>query len=61
MKITFPCALFLIFMTLKLCNIVDWSWIWVTAPLWIAPAFVLAFTAMAFALAIVVAIFGDKK
>jgi hypothetical protein len=26
--------LFLIFMTLKLTNNIDWSWWWVTAPLW---------------------------
>jgi hypothetical protein len=27
--------LFLIFMTLKLTNFIDWSWWWVTSPLWI--------------------------
>ncbi len=27
--------LFLIFMILKLCNVIAWSWWWVTAPLWI--------------------------
>lgn len=27
--------LFLIFMVLKLTNVIDWSWWWVTAPLWI--------------------------
>jgi hypothetical protein len=26
--------LFLIFLVLKLCNVIDWSWWWVTAPLW---------------------------
>lgn len=26
--------LFLIFMTLKLTNHIDWSWWWITAPLW---------------------------
>ena len=26
--------LFLIFMTLKLTGHIDWSWWWVTAPLW---------------------------
>lgn len=25
---------FLIFMTLKLCEVITWSWWWVTAPLW---------------------------
>lgn len=27
--------LFLVFMILKLCDKIDWSWAWVTAPLWI--------------------------
>jgi hypothetical protein len=26
---------FLVFLVLKLCNVIDWSWWWVTAPLWI--------------------------
>jgi hypothetical protein len=26
--------LFLIFLVLKLTNYIDWSWWWVTAPLW---------------------------
>lgn len=28
--------LFLIFMVLKLCGFIDWSWWWVTSPLWIS-------------------------
>lgn len=28
-------VLFLIFMILKLTNTIDWSWWWVTSPLWI--------------------------
>jgi hypothetical protein len=28
-------VLFLIFMTLKLTKTIDWSWWWVTSPLWI--------------------------
>ena len=27
-------SLFLIFMILKLCKVITWSWWWVTAPLW---------------------------
>ena len=30
--------LFLIFLTLKLCQIIDWSWWWVCAPIWIPVA-----------------------
>ena len=27
--------LFIVFLILKLCNVIQWSWWWVTAPLWI--------------------------
>ena len=27
--------LFIVFLVLKLCDKIDWSWFWVTAPLWI--------------------------
>ena len=40
-----PVILFLIFMTLKLCGAIDWSWWWVTAPLWIPGALALVFVA----------------
>lgn len=29
-------VLFLIFLVLKLTDTIDWSWWWVTSPLWIA-------------------------
>lgn len=28
-------VLFIVFLILKLTNVIDWSWWWVTAPLWI--------------------------
>ena len=31
-------ALTLIFITLKLCGIIDWSWVWVLSPIWISIA-----------------------
>ena len=41
--ITFPMLLFLVFLVLKLTNVITWSWWWVTAPLWVGPATILAF------------------
>lgn len=44
-------AVFLVFLTLKLLGAIDWSWWWVTAPLWV-PASVflgIAFVCLAFA------------
>ena len=35
-------AMFLLFLGLKLGGVIDWSWWWVTAPLWIPLAFVAA-------------------
>lgn len=29
-------VLFLIFLTLKLCGVINWPWIWVLSPLWIS-------------------------
>ena len=42
--------MFLIFMTLKLTHVIDWSWWWVTAPLW--GGFALIFTIFIIALPI---------
>lgn len=32
---SFCSILTLIFITLKLCGVIEWSWIWVLSPLWI--------------------------
>ena len=31
--------LLIIFIVLKLCGLISWSWVWVLAPLWISFAF----------------------
>lgn len=31
----FGSILFIVFLVLKLTNVIDWSWWWVTSPLWI--------------------------
>lgn len=33
--LTFGSVLFFIFLILKLCGVIEWSWWWVTAPLWV--------------------------
>ena len=32
--VTLVGLIFLAFLVLKLCNVIDWSWWWITAPLW---------------------------
>lgn len=34
-RIGFGGLLAIIFITLKLCGVISWSWLWVLAPLWI--------------------------
>lgn len=34
-------TLLLIFIVLKLTNLIDWSWVWVLAPLWIPACLVI--------------------
>ncbi len=36
-------VLFLIFLILKLTKTIDWSWWWVTSPLWLPIAFAIGF------------------
>ena len=44
--------LFFVFLILKLTGTIDWSWWWVTAPLWFIPAFVFALIIIVFLLTI---------
>lgn len=34
-KVGLPDLLFITFLVLKLTHVIDWSWWWVTAPVWI--------------------------
>jgi hypothetical protein len=45
-------VLFLIFMVLKLVGTIDWSWWWVTSPLWIPIVLVLLVSIIAIAVVI---------
>lgn len=38
-NIGFGGILFFVFLILKLCRIITWSWWWITAPLWGPPVF----------------------
>jgi ABC-type antimicrobial peptide transport system permease subunit len=57
-----PMTLFLIFLILKLTETIDWSWWWVTSPLWIPAALLISFMIIAFIIVIVaVSLGGDIK
>ena len=40
-SVGFTGLLTIAFITLKLCKVIDWSWVWVLSPLWIHVALAL--------------------
>lgn len=49
-----PCfVIFIVFMILKLVGVINWSWWWVLAPLWIPIGIVIAVLVVIFAIALV--------
>jgi membrane protein YdbS with pleckstrin-like domain len=52
--------LFIVFLVLKLTNNIDWSWWWVTSPLWIPIALVLSIVFIIFILVVIALLFGVK-
>ncbi len=54
--ITLSGLVFIVFLVLKLCNVIDWSWWWVTAPLWIPFALFVAVCIIVFVVAFIVGI-----
>ena len=49
-------GLFLVFITLKLTHFIDWSWWWVTAPLWVPWAICFGFFVLFGIIAMIIAL-----
>lgn len=49
-------CLFIIFLVLKLTNIIDWAWIWICAPIWIPLALVVGFLVIYFLILLIAAL-----
>lgn len=47
-SIDFGSILLLAFIILKLCGVINWSWVWVLCPLWIGFALVALIVVIAF-------------
>lgn len=56
--IGFSSILFFIFLVLKLCGVIEWSWWWVTAPLWMTAGFVVIAILFLILLKILSSLFG---
>lgn len=48
--------LFVVFLVLKLTGNIDWSWWWVTSPLWLPLAIVIGFAALMITVGIILVI-----
>ena len=44
---SFATLLTILFITLKLCGIITWSWVWVLSPLWISISLVIGIVIIA--------------
>ena len=53
----FADALALLFIALKLCGVINWSWIWVLSPIWIS----ISFLGLIFLVIVVIYIIADRK
>lgn len=51
--------LFVVFLVLKLTDVINWSWWWVTAPLWIS--FGLGLVALLIYTIVLLCIYGTRK
>lgn len=60
MKLTFPAALGLLFIGLKLAGYITWPWLWVLAPFWISLALVAAYLLFFLVVILLAAAFGWK-
>lgn len=55
--LSLPVVVFVVFLILKLTNLVKWSWWWITSPLWIVVALVVVLAVIYFC----VIVFRAKK
>jgi hypothetical protein len=51
--LSFTGALTILFIGLKLCNVIQWSWWWVLSPIWISLSLVLFILAIVLTVAII--------
>ena len=48
------------FVVLKLCEVIDWSWWWVTAPFWGPIGLLLAVVVVAFSTSVLIALLKSR-
>lgn len=58
--ISFAGLLTIVFIVLKLCHVIAWSWLWILAPLWLGFAVIVSFLLLALLFAGVIALFARR-
>jgi len=53
-------TMFIVFLILKLTGTIAWSWVWVTAPLWIPLALFICFLLFVLFIGVFAFVFGDN-
>ena len=48
------------FIILKLCGVIDWSWLWVLSPLWIGAAAIIGLIVVIWLIALIINLFMMK-
>lgn len=56
-----PMILFIVFLILRLCKVIAWSWWWVTCPLWIMALWALAVMVLYFVIAVIMELRKYRK
>lgn len=59
--IGFGGVLFIVFLVLKLCHVITWSWWWVTSPIWIPTGLVLLIMGFCVVMAFATGQVGRRK
>lgn len=60
-EIGFVGLLTIVLITLKLCNVIAWSWWWVLSPIWISLGLVLGIIAIVGIIALIAALMSGPK
>lgn len=59
--IGFAGLLTIVFITLKLCHVISWPWLWVLAPLWISLAVALGLIVILLVFAVIAAFVSTRR
>lgn len=60
-SIGFGGLLTIVFIVLKLCGVIGWSWLWVLAPIWIPTAIVVGIIVITVIVALIIGLFKKDK